>query len=266
MAGYVVLEKPFDTKDVKAVLDTFEKKSEVLVAEPLRYLGKGTVATSKLTLEGVLASTNAHRKEHGLPPLKLNTKLSQAAAIKVDDMLAEQYFAHVSPSGVGASDLAKRVGYDYILVGENLALGNFEDDAELVQAWMDSPGHRANILHARFTEIGISAKKGTYEGKTTWMAVQQFGVPSSSCPILDTSLKTTIEKNKAVLAQVEEQLKTLKADIEAAQPKSGDAYRQKVEYYNGQVGAFNAMVASTKSLVEKYNREIGVYNDCIEGN
>src|SRR6185369_15716694 len=119
----------------------------------------------------------------GLPALKENALLDKAAKKKLDDMFAQQYFEHINPQGKGPSDLAKSVGYDYIAIGENLALGNFKNDAELVQAWMDSPGHRANILNKQYTEIGVAVGQGTYEGKKTWLAVQEFGRPTSSCPV-----------------------------------------------------------------------------------
>ena len=96
-------------------------------------------------------------------------------------MFEKEYFEHKSPSGIGASDIAHDVGYEFILVGENIALGNFDGDEALVQAWMDSPGHRANILNKRYTEIGIAAEKGLYQGKMMWLAVQIFARPMSLC-------------------------------------------------------------------------------------
>ena len=68
-------------------------------------------------------------------------------------------------------------------------MGNFKNDQDLVSAWLNSPGHRANILNTRFTEIGTAVLKGFYEGREVWMAVQEFGLPLSSCPNPDSKVK-----------------------------------------------------------------------------
>jgi uncharacterized protein YkwD len=92
-------------------------------------------------------------------------------------MFENQYFAHESPTGEKVSDLAKKFGYDFLLIGENLAMGNFSSDEDLVLAWMESPGHRENILNEKYQEIGVAVKKGIFEGKEVWIAVQHFGLP-----------------------------------------------------------------------------------------
>jgi uncharacterized protein YkwD len=121
-----------------------ELKREVFTSGPLRNYTDAP--TSKLTVTGTIYWTNQQRGQNNLPALKENLKLTQAAQLKVKDMFDKQYFEHISPQGVGPAGLAETVGYDYIAIGENLALGNFKDDQALVEAWMNSPGHRANIL------------------------------------------------------------------------------------------------------------------------
>src|SRR5262249_8345343 len=126
---------------------------------PLR--GGDASANVTLTQAGVIKWTNIQRQENGaLPALTVNAKLNESAQLKLKDMFAKQYFEHVSPSGVGPDGLANEVGYAYASIGENLALGNFADDRALVQAWMDSPGHRANILGKSYREIGVAVGKG----------------------------------------------------------------------------------------------------------
>jgi len=128
-------------------------EKQVFTPNPLRRRNGG--AGNTLTVAGILTETNRHRAEFNLKPLTLNPALSNVADVKAADLFSQQYFEHVSPDGIGVADLVAQVDYDYLLVGENLALGNFESDADLVQAWMDSPGHRANILKAGFTEVGL---------------------------------------------------------------------------------------------------------------
>ena len=111
-----------------------------------------STALSKL---GVLVWTNVQRDLNGkMPSLTSNSILDQIANLRLQDMFSRQYFEHISPIGEGASDLARTNGYEFIVIGENIALGNFESDQKLVAAWMASPGHRANILNARFVDIG----------------------------------------------------------------------------------------------------------------
>lgn len=215
-----------------------------------------------LTVSGIVSATNSHRSKNGLGALSVNSKLNQSAEIKAKDMLDKQYFAHDSPTGVGADDLAKTVGYEYIVIAENLALGNFENDTVLVQGWMDSPGHRANILNGQFTEIGVSVIKGTYEGYQTWMAVQHFGRPLSSCPAPNSGLEQQINSNEAALNQLYAELETRKAELESL-PPSDPTYEQKVNEYNARVNDYNALLAETKALIDKFNAKVNSFNQCI---
>lgn len=215
-----------------------------------------------LTLEGVVTHTNNQRAQHGLPPLSNNSLLNQSAFKKAQDMFNKQYFAHDSPDGKGVADLAEEVDYQFIAIGENLALGNFLNDAVLVQAWMDSPGHRANILNNRYIEMGVGVIKGTYEGKTTWMAVQHFGRPLSDCPQPNDSLLSRIEDNKNRLKQMGEDLERRKKELDEAEPKHGPEYNQKIDEYNSKVAEYNSLVNETKNLTEEYNAQTKAFNQC----
>lgn len=235
---------------------------EISSPSPLR--AKEETPKSFLTERGVIKWTNAQRVQIGaLPALTENAKLDTAAAAKVQDMFSKQYFAHVSPEGKDAGDLAKAAGYQAIAIGENLALGNFEDDEALVQAWMDSPGHRENILSTRYQEIGAAVQKGTFEGKTTWLAVQIFGLPLSACTQPDPNLKAQIEAQEQQLEEMQQTLETKRAEIEAMQPKRGPEYSQKVEEYNQLVSEYNALLEDTKNKVTLYNSQVNQTNECI---
>ncbi len=128
-------------------------------------------------LPGVLVDlTNSSRAQNNIPSLKVNPLLEQAAQLKAEDMAAKSYFAHTSPEGVEPWYWLAKVNYNYSGAGENLAI-NFSDSNDIANAWMNSPGHRANILDNRFSEIGIATAKGLYQGKETIFVVQYFGRP-----------------------------------------------------------------------------------------
>lgn len=249
--------------NIPQIVRNIEK--EISAPQPLRapIVSKPSVV---LTKAGVIARTNIERNINGaLPALKENAKLDAAAEIKLKDMFAKQYFEHVSPSGVGPGDLADKVGYDYILSGENLALGSFDGDKDLVTAWMNSPGHRANILNNKYTEIGVAVGKGIFEGHETWLAVQEFGFPVSACPSPSTALKTRIDDAEARLRELKVSAETLKAYLEAAEPKSKQEYRdynQKVDEYNMLARQINALIEELKVLVNNYNIEVSEFNLC----
>ena len=224
-----------------------------------------TIDKSNLTQAGVIAETNLNRKEAAnLPPLIENAKLDLSAKEKLDDMFAKQYFEHISPSGVGVSDLATEQGYDYIIIGENLALGDFKDNASLLTAWMNSPGHRANILNVRYTNIGVAVGKGVFEGKETWLAVQHFGLPRSACPAIDSSLKNTIETTQAKITAMQAHLATLKNQIDSG-GASDPNHNQEVDDYNKLVVIYNSLINETKTDINAYNNEVKAFNACVQG-
>lgn len=237
-------------------------EQKIITPPPLR--GPVTEVPSHLTASGTVAETNARREEGGLPALAVNEKLNKSAQIKVDDMFNRQYFAHESPVGDGPGDLASVVGYEYLMVGENLALGNYENDAILVDAWMNSPGHRENIMHAKYTEIGVAVKRGTYEGRIVWLAVQEFGMPASLCPSPSESLASQIDNNQNALADLERQVSTQRAQLNSTRPKRGVEYNKKVKEYNELVNRYNALIEETKVIISEYNGQADAYNACAQ--
>ncbi len=134
------------------------------------------VASSAITPDNILSLTNDSREQNGLGALSANSKLARAAQAKADDMLARQYFAHITPDGKQPWDFISATGYAYQAAGENLAI-NFVQAEEVETAWMNSPGHRANILNTSFREIGIGISTGTYNGNAVIFVVQMFGTP-----------------------------------------------------------------------------------------
>jgi len=197
--------------------------------------------------------------------LSEDLELNTAATLKLQDMFQKQYFAHLSPSGEGAGDFVKEVGYEFIIIGENLALGNFRDDQALVQAWIDSSGHRKNILNECYSEIGVAVDKGMFEGKETWLAVQIFGLPLAACPLPDENLKTKIEVYEDQLEKLQKTIESLEAEIEVMYPKRGAAYNQKVRQYNNLVTQYNNLVKETKKIILDYNTQVELFNECAAG-
>ncbi len=248
----------FEEKIGEIISKEFEEK--VYIPSPLRTSKESQ--TSLLTKDGVIEFTNQQREKYGLAPLAESAKLDSSAGMKTDDMFESQYFEHVSPVGIGVQELAGSVGYKYITLGENLALGNFESDEALVQAWMDSPGHRANILNADFREIGVSVMKGIFEDKATWLAVQHFGLPLSACPEPDPGIKAEITINEVKIQGIQHELDDLKIEIENLEPRRRDLYMQKIKEYNDLVSAYNNLVSRTDSLVKQYNSQVQLFNSC----
>ena len=222
-------------------------------------------ATGALTVPGVVAVTNAERTAQGLSSLTLNTKLSNAAAAKLADMFAKQYFAHVGPDGTQPSYWVESAGYIYRLTGENLALGDFSGDTDLVTAWMNSPGHRANILKPEYTEIGVAVGKGMYDGRETWLAVQIFGKPLPNCSLPNKDTQALIATNQQTIKDRQAELTAQKEALDASEPKQGSAYKEKVDIYNALVAEYNTLIGETELLVSEYNVEVSGYNACIEG-
>ena len=122
--------------------------------------------------------TNGERSGEALTTLKRSPVLDRAAQLKAEDMAGKGYFAHESPEGRTPWYWFKQVGYGYTYAGENLAI-NFSDSINVVDAWMNSPGHRANIMKSEYREIGIGIAKGNYKGASTIFVVQLFGTPQS---------------------------------------------------------------------------------------
>lgn len=130
----------------------------------------------------LVQSANASRQESGLPVLTANALLEKAAALKAQDMATKGYFAHTSPEGITPWYWVQKAGYEYTIAGENLAV-NFIDSSDVHTAWMNSPSHRANIVNAGYTEIGIATAKGMYQGNEAIFVVQYFGKPKSTSRI-----------------------------------------------------------------------------------
>ncbi|MEK7105997.1 MAG: CAP domain-containing protein [Patescibacteria group bacterium] len=216
-----------------------------------------------INITDIIEATNKERIAEGLLPFSTNEQLNNSAEMKVDDMIDRQYFEHQSPTGEGVSDLGKKAGYEYVIMGENLALGAFTSSADIVKAWMESPGHKANILNTKYEDIGVSVKSAVYEGKEVWFAVQHFGTSRGACPLIDTSLKYEIESLNRELKIEEQGIAALKQRLEAPGAPSDPSYKENIAVFNNSVDAYNRKLAVSRQKVEIYNSAVRDFNKCI---
>ena len=118
----------------------------------------------------VVDLTNRERSIRGLPPVQVKYGLQYAAEKRSTDMIVRNYFAHVDPNGRDPFWWLRQNGMRYQTAGENIALGQRTPE-EVVRDWMNSPGHRANILNPRFGHIGVGAVQNSATGQITWTQI-----------------------------------------------------------------------------------------------
>jgi uncharacterized protein YkwD len=135
----------------------------------------------------VLCLINRERAEHGIAPLTANVQLEEAAESHDAEMLADDYFEHIAPDGETPVDRIRQTGYlgstsNGYVIGENLAWGTYQlaTPQSIVEAWIASPGHLANILESRYTETGIgvtpAVPQSIGEGNPGATYAEEFGV------------------------------------------------------------------------------------------
>lgn len=172
--------------------------------------------SSAITSDTIVELTNRSRLLYGLPALSENQVLARAAQAKADDMLAKGYFSHNTPDGKTPWDFVKAAGYRYLSAGENLAV-NFTEAEKVDAAWMNSPGHRANIVNKTFEEIGIGIASGTYQGRLTTFVVQMFGTPAEQ-PVQALSEPTQIQRTEVPVPEPDAAAAAAKPQASAAKP------------------------------------------------
>lgn len=255
--------KKYSLGDLIEAIDIIKK---VITPNPLNQLaGVGTFDNADpLTRSGIVAWTNIKRIEDNIPPLTESLKLNEVARLRLEDMFTNQYFDHVSPSGVGVSEVSTSAGYDFIAVGENLALGGFGADEDVVQAWMDSPGHRSNMLARRYLEVGVAVKEGDYKGRPARMAVQILGTPLNTCPIPNEALKKQVLNNKNKLSSLGSELELLQQNIDQLDLLEASARRIEIRNFNRLAIEYNNLLEVTRAAIEEYNLSVQKFNNCAQ--
>jgi uncharacterized YkwD family protein len=109
----------------------------------------------------VVNLVNQERSKAGLQPLTMNNSLANVAMAKAQDMINNNYFSHQSPTYGSPFDMMRSFGITYRSAGENIAKGQ-RSPSEVMTQWMNSPGHRANILNTSFTQIGVAYYNGAW--------------------------------------------------------------------------------------------------------
>lgn len=146
----------------------------------VRTCGGGSIDL-KSAEKNMLDRHNRARAARGMPELCIDPKLQQAARKHARDMLRRDYFSHTTKgSGDSFADRIRAEGYDFRYAAENIAYGTRSRgwSRNIFNNWMDSSGHRRNILDDNYREVGIALKRGWYQGsKNTHMWVADFGTP-----------------------------------------------------------------------------------------
>lgn len=150
--------------------------SEIIASNPsisnasLIYPGQKltvpTIDDIKAKEAEVVRLVNIERTKRGLPPVANNWQLARVARYKSQDMINKNYFSHNSPTYGSPFDMMESFGIRFSAAGENIASGQ-KTPAEVVAAWMNSPGHRANILSPTYNQLGVGLATST-SGKNYW--------------------------------------------------------------------------------------------------
>jgi uncharacterized protein YkwD len=137
----------------------------------------------------LLAETNSTREANGLAPLSIDGRLNNSASMKAWDMISKDYWAHDAPDGTSWTYWFGQAGYNYPLIGENLAK-DFDTTQAVIDAWLNSPSHRVNLLSPSFTDVGFAVVNGTLQGAQTTLVVAHYGqyvaptpVPATPAPV-----------------------------------------------------------------------------------
>lgn len=215
----------------------------------------------------ILTYTNNERVAVSLKPLSPNYILDTIASLRADDIFTNQYFEHSSPDGKSVTDLALKVGYKYLIIGENLAKGTFSGDKGIVSAWMGSEGHRANILNKKYKELGVAVKEGMFNGEKVTIAVQIFASPLADCLKPSAEAKYLIDNSSASIRKMQAEALITFNNLNAIKNSPGldiSYYNQKIAEYNYFAKKINDAILALKNMIDDYNISVNKYNSCIK--
>jgi hypothetical protein len=240
-----------------------------------------------LNRESIIDLSNKARGLNGLSALSENQLLNTIAETRAKDMFEKQYFAHVSPTGEQASDVAQRIGYQYKIIAENIASGRFLTNQKVIDGWMQSPGHRKNLLATEVKELGAAIIKGSMSGQETWISVQIFGLQSppvsqETCVAPSQGLLNEIQVKEAEIGGLNDSLKRIKQELDSEHTSietdrrllSGrsqeqndlsikiKAYNEKSNWHNQRVADIKAKALVLQSMINEYNEMLQTYNSC----
>ena len=147
--------------------------------------------------QNFLEEINKERSKKRIVKLKENKELNRLAKLRLEDMVNNNYFAHESPTGNGIDELLITSTYNYEWRGENLAYGEFENEADVTKSWMESKWHKYNILYPDFKEIGTAHTVTNFRGGKYLVVVQVFGSQVNK----DIVIKNTNQNSKNIISK-----------------------------------------------------------------
>ncbi len=245
--------------------------SQMLDQENNVQQGQDAAFADKMHPESVLRLTNEFRAEEGLQPLSASSKLNEAARLRARDMIDKDYFAHNCPdSGDGAEEAAIVLGYSYRGIAENIAKGNYKSARQLVQDWMDSKGHRDNILHPDMHDMGIAVvreEKSIFSGSSGDVSygVQLFARRMPDCIAPDDRLRESIEDLQQEQEQLQQRVERLREKLESQSAvidyaQSQEQIKESKVMYNIYATMHNFALHELQEISEEVNAKISTYN------
>lgn len=175
-----------------------------------------------ITPQNLIDQHNALRRSAGLPALKLNNTLAVSAQRKAQAMLETNCWSHYCPSGKEPWDFFKEAGYTYKVAGENLAEGFFSVES-VIQAWMNSPTHKENILRGDYEEIGFGIVQGSFQGRNNNVIIAvHFGTPSVAGVSVGTSPNAQLPSPTILNPQSGQALNTQEVTISGTAPQASE--------------------------------------------
>ncbi|MCM3357401.1 CAP domain-containing protein [Psychrobacillus sp. MER TA 171] len=153
----------------ESIVPAAQPKKEVATTSPTTQQATKKTETNSNSNQAQVSSviqqvvdlTNAERAKGGLSPLQIDSALTKSAQLKSQDMKDNNYFSHTSPTYGSPFDQMKSLGISYKSAAENIAMGQ-RSAQEVVQGWMNSAGHRANIMNGSYTHIGVGLSDSGY--------------------------------------------------------------------------------------------------------
>jgi uncharacterized protein YkwD len=233
------------------------KSAVLLVAIVAMFVSHASIAEAQtvITSKAIIDATNAERRYDGENALISDFGLAEIAQARLNDMFSRQYFSHQGPTGQTVTKLAESKDYEYVLIGENIALGSYADTTELLDAWMGSTGHRANILRDDYAAIGVAVGTGMFEGEATLIAVQVFSRPLALCPRPSGELKASILAGQTYIQKV--------TSLVNAYLRTGVSLPYSISKQISTLMALFNKDIDTK--VAQYNKQVKAFEACSRG-
>lgn len=230
--------------------------------------GSQKTANESIDVQKILTHTNRYREQYGLKPLQFNPALTRSANKKAGDMILYQYFSHNSPydNQKDFSYFISQEKYSFLRVSENLAVGEFGSEKEIVDAWMASPEHQTNILLPDYKHIGASVKKGYYQGKVMYYIVQHFGIPKDACPSISNKIITEMKEVEQEAIYLKKESEKIEQEIiknESLPQVTNRELQELISQYNATISSYNSLVRRYEKITDQYNQQVDQLDTCL---